>query len=224
MRIAPIISAALLLMICVESTVSAQTAQDTPDQHTKVALRYLWEPLKREYRGGRIYYGMSECGDVRWETPFPEILIPRPEKDITDVATLRRFFAKDTGVRISDDNGIIRMRFGSVPLAILRTKISEINFSVEDQYNPEFALAKIENAPEVQARMKSLGIRILALPWDFLVAPPTPGAFLLPSVMRQISMDEALDVVATTFRGLVETAYCKKSRLMDSDIVGYDRN
>jgi hypothetical protein len=210
-----------MVLPCQSLSASSQAA---PASAEKVALRYLWWPLKGEQKGGRIYYGMSECEGVRWETPFPEILINRPSKDITDAATLRRFFAKDASVRISNDNGIIRIRFGEIPAAVLETKIAEIKLSPEDQYNPELAVRKIENSPEVRSQMDRMGIRTLDLPMNMIIAPPTPGSFHLPSVLREMTMDEALDVVAVTFHGLVETGYCRKARLMDSDITGYDRN
>jgi hypothetical protein len=213
--------AALVVLQC--QSVGAWSQDAAPDGDGKVALRYLWEPFKSEQKGGRIYYGISECNGVHWDTPFPEILINRPSKNITDVVTLRRFFAKDAGVRVSDDNGILRIRFGEIPAAILHAKIAEIDLTPEDQYNPEFAIMKIEDAPEVQAQMKALGIRTLNLPMNMLIAPPVAGEFHLPPVMKEISMDQALDVVAATFHGLVETAYCKKSHLMDSDITNYDR-
>lgn len=214
--------ASLLLLLC-QSAYAAQQL-DPSDHNEKVALRYIWFPIKGEQRGGRVYYGMSACDSVRWETPFPEVLIDHPTKDMVDVAALRRFFKKNARVRISDSNGIIRIRFGTIPALILKTKIAELDLSQEDQYNPELAISEIENAPEVKAQMKRLGISTLNLPMNLLIAPPTPGAFHLPSVMKNVSMDEALDVVATTFHGLVETAYCRKSQQMDSDITGYDRN
>jgi hypothetical protein len=205
------------------ASVSASSQETAPDDNARVALRYLWVPFKSERKGGRIYYGMSKCDGMRWDTPFPEILVARPLNDIGDVATLRRFFAKDSRVRIVDSNDIIRIKFGEIPAAILQTKIAEIKFSQEDQYNPELAVMKIENAPEVRAQMSKLGIQTLSLPMNMILQQPMPGFIHLPPIMREITMDEALDVVATTFNGVVETAYCQKARLMDSDVTNYDR-
>ncbi|HEX3808963.1 MAG TPA: hypothetical protein VHW02_04620 [Rhizomicrobium sp.] len=214
----------LLSSVAMSAAAAQKPAWITSDHNEKVALKYLWQPLKSERKGARVYYGMSECNGLRWNTPFPEILISRPSKDITDVAALRRFFVNDSSVRISDGNGIVRIRFGEIPAAILQTKIAEIKLSPEDQYNPELAMMKIENAPEVRDRMRKLGIRTLSLPMNMILTPPTKGFFHLPPVLREITMDEALDVIAVTFNGLVETAYCSKARLINSDVTSYDRH
>jgi hypothetical protein len=209
-----------LVLQCRNSGASPQEAEFSPavsERNEKVAVRYLWWPFKSERKGGRIYYGMSECDGVRWETPFPEILVSRPSKDVADIATLRRFFANDSSVRI-------RMRFGEIPAAILQTKVADIKLSPEDQYNPELAVMKIENAPEIRVQMSKMGIHTLNLPMNMILRPPMPGFIHLPSILKKMTMDEALDIVATTFHGLVETAYCRKARLMHSDITGYDRN
>jgi hypothetical protein len=214
--------ASLLFLHC--ECAGASPGDDDSIHGDKVALRYLWWPFKSERKGGRIYYGVSECKGLRWETPFPEVLIRKPPKDISDIATLRAFFAKDARVRISDSNGIIRIRFGEIPAAILQTKIALINLSPEDQYNPELAISKIEYAPEVQAAMTASRVHVPSWPTNMILQRPAPGLIHLQPVMKDISMDEALDVVATTFNGVVETGYCKKSKMMDSDVTGYDRN
>jgi hypothetical protein len=177
-----------------------------------VALKYLWWSLQRSHSGGRFYYSVPDCNGP----PFPEIKIRRPTKDLADAAAIRRYFAGQPRVRVSDSDGIIRIDLGGVPTAILQTKIAQLSFSPEEQYNPQLAVAAIEHAPEVQARMKKLRVRSLALPMEMLLMEPAPGPVHLAAVMEHITMDDALDVVARTFHGLVETGYCRRNRLMEN--------
>lgn len=185
-----------------------------------VALKYLWWSFKHARRGGRLYYSVADCDGEPWKFPFPEIHIRRPTINTADVATVRAMFARDARVKVTDNNGTIRIKFGEIPMTILRTRITKINFSPEDQYNAELAVLAIEHAPEVQLRMHELGIHTLELPMNMLIEEPAPGRVHLPPAMKSITMDKALDVVATTFNGLVETGYCRNKRLIDNNFTG----
>jgi len=220
--------AVLLIASCLVPGPGAMSASQqeprfpwTASEHNEtVALKYLWWSFKHDHSGGRFYYSVPDCDGAPWKIPFPEVHIHRPTINTADVATVRAIFAHDARVRVSDNNGIIRIQFGEIPMAILRTRIRKINFSLEDQYNAELAVLAIEHAPEVQLRMRELGIHTLNLPMNMLIEGPAPGRVHLPATMRSTTMDEALDVVATTFNGLVETGYCRNKRLMDNEFTG----
>jgi hypothetical protein len=66
----------------------------------------------------------------------------------------------------------------------------------------------MENAPEVQSAMRELNIRIPARPLSIGIAQPADGLPHLPSVITNVTMDQALDLVAKTFRGIVLYEFC----------------
>jgi hypothetical protein len=103
---------------------------------------------------------------------------------------------------------MLRITIGSVSTAILQTRIPALTLNSYEQYSAPSAVLAIENAPEVYAARRSLH---LGVPWgirDIIVGGPVEGAPHLPRVMQNVTVDEALDSVARTFKGIVMYGVC----------------
>ena len=125
-------------------------------------LKYFWPALGYGEKVGRIYYrGSCQLGlDADLAASFPQLDIQPPSKGRSGVTAVRDIFRHDKDISVKEsDPGIIRVRIGNVPDAVLRVKISNLVLTPEEQYNYWLAIFKMENAPEVQSAMQDLNIR-----------------------------------------------------------------
>jgi len=171
----------------------------------------LWPALDYGERVGRIYYRGS-CQlrlDADPAASCPQLNVQPPSNGISGVAAVRDIFRHEKDVSVKEtDPGIIRIRIGSVPDAVLRVTISNLVLTPEEQYNYWLAIFKIENAPEVQSAMRDLKIRIPVRTVSIGIAQPADGLPRLPGVLTNVTMDQALDLVAKTFKGIVLYGFC----------------
>jgi len=178
-------------------------------RNERAVLRYLWPALDHGERVGRIYYRGSCRLDANPTASFAQLDVQPPSKGKTGVAAVRDIFRHEKNVSVEEAGpGIIRVRLGSVPEAVLRVRISNLVLAPEEQYNYWPAIFKIQNAPEVQSAMQKLKIRIPARPFSIGIAQPADGLPHLPGVITNVTMDQALDLVAKTFRGIVVYEFC----------------
>lgn len=71
------------------------------------------------------------------------------------------------------------------------------------------ALTRIQSSKEVQKAKRTLGIHLDGVPlYMSAVKPPTLGAPHLNASMVNLTLDQALDSVAQTFRGVVLYGAC----------------
>jgi hypothetical protein len=177
----------------------------------RAALKYLWSVLDYGAKVSRIQYRGS-CQlrpDAHPVISFPQLDVHPPSKGKSGVAAVRDIFRQARDISVTEaDSGIIRVRIGSVPDAILRVRISNLALTPEEQFNYWLAIFKIENAPEVQSAMQTLKISIPPRPVSIGVVQPANGLAHLPGVIRNVTMDQALDLVAKTFRGIVLYGFC----------------
>jgi hypothetical protein len=174
-------------------------------------LKYLWPALDYGEKVGRIYYRGS-CQlqlDADPAASFPQLNVQPPSNGKSGVAAVREIFRHEKDVSVKEtDPGIIRIRIGSVPDAVLRVTISNLVLTPEEQYNYWLAIFKIENAPEVQSAMRELKIRLRVRTVSIGIVQPTDGLLHLSGVITNVTMDQALDLVAKTFRGIVLYDFC----------------
>jgi len=104
--------------------------------------------------------------------------------------------------------GIIRIRIGKAPDAFLQTKISLLTLKPMEQYNPTLAVSAIESTGEVEAAMRRLGVRPVQAIGTQLIAEPAKGLPHLPSSMKNVTVDQALDSIAKTFKDVVVYGAC----------------
>jgi hypothetical protein len=175
----------------------------------RVVLKYLWPALDYGQTVGRIYYGAICKPNANSTSLFPNLDVRPPPDGKIGVAAVRDIFrhVKDISVKETVP-GIIRVRIGNVSDAIMHVRIANLVLEPTEQYNYWLAIFKIENAPEVRSAMQELKIRLPVRPVSIGIAQPAEGLPHLPGVITNITVDQALDLVAKTFRGVVVYEFC----------------
>jgi len=174
------------------------------DSHQRV-LDYLRSPSFRDYTV-RVYY-RAECRLHKSEPflPFPFVRIEAPAKGETGLAAARHIFRNARNVTVREDRGrIIRIWIGNVPSAILHTKIRLIKLDEETRHYKKGTVDAILKTKEVQAAMKSLGVDTPSYFSSETAINPPP----YPAEMRNVTFDQALDVIAEAWDGIVVYGAC----------------
>jgi hypothetical protein len=175
----------------------------------RVMLKYLWPALDYGNKVGRIYYSASCEPNDKLAVSFPRLNVRPPSNKKIGVAAVQDIFRNEKDVSVKEAGAdIIRVRIGSVPDTLLRVRISTLVLTPEEQYNYWPAILKIENAPEVQSVMEEVKIRTPARVISIGIRQPADGLPHLPGVIKNVTMDQALDLVAKTFRGVVLYGVC----------------
>jgi len=191
------------------------------DRNHVAMLRYLAPALQQAGKVGRVYYTTSCPSDKYFLNPFPKINVQAPSKDVSGLAAIQEIFRGDTSVKIEESpGGIIRIRIGKVPDEILRTTISHISLEPKYQYDDHLAIEAIESSEEVLAARKKLGFHGEEMSHSWLAEEPANGLPHLPDTLTNITLDQALDLVAQTFKGIVEYGICPKQDLYEIYFTG----
>ncbi len=119
---------------------------------------------------------------------------------------------------------MIRITIGQPASALLQTRIDSVRFRTEEQYNGELAIWAIFNSKEVEAARRRLGIELPETIFSGSITMPEEGRHFphLSASMKNVTMDQALDVVAKTFGGIVIYETCEEQagkRLLSLDFV-----
>jgi hypothetical protein len=177
-------------------------------------LRYLVPALQQAGKAGRIYYTASCPSDKYFLNPFPKLDVRAPSKDASGLAAVREIVRGNTNVEVEENPvGIIKIRIGTVPDELLRTTISHISLDPKYQYDYHLAIDAIESSEEVLAARHKLGFHGEELSHSWLAVQPDKGLPHLPDSLTNITLDQALDLVAQTFKGIVEYGTCPKQGL-----------
>lgn len=221
----------LTLLLC--STFGSANAGGLPEglvisqQNKEAVLKYLRPVLISRGGAGRLYYSTACKTKDDVTLPFPEVDVQAPSKGKTGVAALREIFGKDKRVVVPHDrSGMIRVTIGQPISALLQTKIHSVSFKQHEQYNGELAIFAILNSKEVEAAMRRLGFALDEPVTVFGggINVPEKGVPLphLPTTIKDMTMDQALDVIAKTFGGIVIYETCEEpggKRLVSLDFV-----
>lgn len=219
-----------LIVLLLGSAFASASAQGLPEglvisqRNQENIMKYL-RPALLASGAGRIYYSTVCAAKDGMPLPFPEVKVQAPPKGTTGLAAIREIFKNDKHVKVSQDrSGMIRVWIGQPESALLQTRIGSVSFRVEEQYNGELAIESIEISMEVEAAMRRLGIEQLGAYYNGSINVPEKGVPLphLPASLKNVTMDEALDVIATTFGGIVIYKTCAEpsgKRLVSLDFV-----
>ena len=225
----------VLSAITVVSALGTQTIHASPlmaeihgKQNQDAVLKYVLPVLKLNRLAGRIYYNAAcNPGDL-YPFTFPFVNVRPPSKDVSGLKAVREIFRNDENVLVTEERpGLISITIGNVPDAILKTKIQVLNLVPIEQYNYDAAIGVIENNKQVRAALSKLDVSTPMIVFNELLTPPGPGLPHLPPSMMNLTMDEALDAVASTFGGVVLYGACTQPRLYTIYFAGslyfYDR-
>jgi hypothetical protein len=176
----------------------------------RAVLKYLWPLFSSATRTSRIYYhAVCPRDDHSYPLTFPKIDVRQPSKTGTDLTVVRSMFRHDPNVAVrEDETGVVRIRIGEVPDTILKTRISRLSLDAESQYNVLSAIGAIESAPEVQSVMGKLGISVPTRYYHYRLLQPADDLPHLPAEILNVTMDQALDMIARTWGVIVFYGAC----------------
>lgn len=178
-------------------------------ENEKAFLNQLWPALDHGEKVGRIYYRGSCLQDANLGISFRQFdFRPAPVGE-SGVAAVKYMLRNDKNISVDeDDSGIVRIRIGRVPDAILHIRIPRLTLSPEEQYNAWPAIWAVQNASEVQSAMHDLHIRTPIRVTNMILVRPADGLPHLPNVMTGATVDQVLDIIAKTFHGMILYKTC----------------
>jgi hypothetical protein len=184
-----------------------------PGEHNERAvLKQVVPALRSTNNVGRIYYEAS-CppGDLDYPLPFPRVAVLPPLTGATDVDVVRSIFRQTRESWVVEKvGGIIRIRLGKAPDTILQTRIHRLNLNPIAQFNPSEVTSAIVNSPEVRSAMAELHIDVPQRIYSMLLRQPAEGLPHLPPEISNVTMDQALDMIARTWSGVVLYGACTR--------------
>jgi len=192
--------------------VPGRSVAERRHRQEETVMGYLRDVAWSSRKAIRLYY-RADCQPMKdsvvdYSVPFPFFPLQAPSPDKTGVEAVREIFKNAQDVRIAEEpRGIIRIWIGKVPTEILRTRISLLTLDRQAQYDPSFAIGAIESTKELEATETSLGVREVPNVGG-LVAPAENGLPSLPASLKNLTVDEALDMIAKTWGGPVVFGAC----------------
>jgi hypothetical protein len=163
--------------------------------------------------GGRFYY-LADCTSGDEPVGFPVMSVRPPPATASAPDALRYAFQGNDDLKVSEERGLFRLTVGPPPIAILSARISRLRLSGYARTDPNLAIEALENADEVRSAADQLHV---AEPATFIDHQVLTGKRRprLPSELRNVTLEEALDQVARTFRGVVFYGACAQPALFD---------
>ena len=150
---------------------------------------------------------------------FPNVVAHVSSVGLTGLAAIRDVFQGDRNVVVTaGSDNIVRVRMGNPSDDLLKTRISTVAFTREEQYDPNEAMAAIFHAREVIAAYGRWKIQPILRVGDYVLRSPREGAPHLPPSIGDETLDQALDAVAVTFGEITVYGACTRPRLFDVNI------
>jgi hypothetical protein len=187
-----------------------QINMSTRDAKADAVLNALRPALYAAGRTARIDYQAS-CEPVTGRVLFPSISVrPLPPHEPLNLAAFQEMFITDKNVVVSEaTSGVVSIRIGRVPEALLHTRIPKLTFYAHtDQYYPQGVFYELKMNGMVRASMKQIGVRPANYISEYLVGERLKGSAHLPSEMRDVTVEQVLDRIARTFNGVVLYGTC----------------
>jgi hypothetical protein len=207
----------LLAVLLLIGPISYLNAGDVPisseesERNQAAVMKYLGPALKDHGGVARINY-VTACAAKGKPLPFPIVEVQPASKEALGLAAVRDIFGKDKGVSVSETpSGIIRVTIGQPIASILQTKIRSLSLDREQQYNAVPTIIAILECKEVEGAMRQLGFeRPLTVAHMGIALPEKDGPPLphLPARMTNLTVDQALDLIAKAFGGIVIYKEC----------------
>jgi hypothetical protein len=208
-RVASISTTALVIAVAALAVDFDTTFPEDPNKEAVIRhLRPALEPID----GAARVYAVVDCHGLP-ATRFPRVTLQTPSKTKTGVDAVREIFAKDKQTRVAvDSTGMPRINIGKSPSALLQTKIHRLKFTSTERCNIISAELAIEKTPEVQAAIRRLHLAQPLTAISENVQVPMEGVPRLPASIKDITLDQALDLLAHTFAEVVFYLECTDSK------------
>jgi hypothetical protein len=212
MRQIAYVAAFIVLIAC-----AAPPAQPSdPREGSHVNMTGLVErlmPLLRNARSaGRVdYRGVCDMDTGFARLTFPDTNLRVSSRGMTGLDAIRNLLPAEAVV--VQKPGIISIRLGNVPDEILRTQISHLKFTSDEQFTDSLAIMAISRNPDVQAASKRLGYSLPIEDVSIFPVSAREGLPHLPQSLSGVTFDQALNGVAKTFGGIVFFGACEDQHL-----------
>lgn len=204
-----ILRAAILSLSLTCFAVADSAGSSTAHTDESTLMQYL-QPALAAGTSVRFSYAAS-CNAVSEFPPIPPIRLGVPSHGLTGIGAVRSIFRSDPNVVVTaGPAGIAKISAGKVPPSLLRTRVTLLRLKPIDQYNPGNVLGALDSTKELGSAVKSLGLVIVEPLKVQLLHVPEPGdpAPHLPAALHDVTIDQVLDLVAKTFRGVVLFGVC----------------
>jgi hypothetical protein len=190
---------------------STTTEDRESEKSEEAVLNHLRTVFGVSGRGARLYYSSNCKSPGIRAVPFPRINVQVQQKGETGLAAVRGIFTDHRNISVTEEkSGTIKIRIGAVPDAILQTKISLARLTRLQQYNPQKAIDALEETKEARAAMRKLGFQLPVTLLSGGASEPEEGWPHLPATLRNVTIDEAFDLIANTFKGIVVYGACEQ--------------
>ncbi len=204
----------LVILGCTQS----KPPQEKPKEMT--ASDFVSRVVSTLAEGGRsgslIYEGVCTSSEAIVDT----FKVGASQRNAPAVRALQQAFANEPRLSEKEEaSGRIRILGGNVHTDLLDLRIPQISFHSED--NPRDAVAALVTLPEVKAYMQSHGIKFVNAIGG--IAPMPKGAHL-NTMLRNVTVSEALDRIAQTFPGVWIYSECvteSQRRLVDFTFIEF---
>jgi hypothetical protein len=190
-----------------------QTAPPVINQPDETYIvEHIQSALSSTQYSVRLYFHGVCNADGENRLVFPSSTVLPTTGNEKGIAAIREMFRDDQNVVVSvDSSNVVRIYIGHVYRQILDTNLSSLKLTTFAQYNPDGpggAIELLESAQPVQAAMQDLGTRQEPAFYIGLDQPALRKRPHLPPSISDITLDQALDVVARTFPGVVVYGEC----------------
>lgn len=105
---------------------------------------------------------------------------------------------------------MLRITIGTPSTAILQTRIQTLTLDLFAQYRGLGAVEAIKQSSEVAAAEHRLNVDTMNSLLDIFWNGPTRGEPHLPRLIQGVTVDEALDSVVRTLKGIVFYGICER--------------
>jgi hypothetical protein len=164
---------------------------------------------------GRIDY-QAVCLSQPTRLSFPSIDTHALSHGENGLIAFQQMFNGDKDVAVTEVYpGVIRIGIGHVPESLLQTKISNLTITADEQSDYHAVLRALRSNEAVKAEIKRLGFQHA----NYIDIYPTS---LLPSrqpqfplSMHHVSVEQVLDRIALTFKGVVLYGACENRHLYE---------
>lgn len=189
-------------------------------------LKYLRPALRSTGYVGRLNYGGSCSTEGTGYIAFPQVVVHSPQSS-TALGAVREMFQGDANVQvIGRKDKTVSITVDNPLTAVLQVKISSLRLTEMARYNPSMAIGAVENTREVQSKLSKLGLQVPPMLSEQLLAKPSnKGLPHLPAVITNLTVDQVLDSIASTFKGIVVYGTCAQSNgngLLEIDFTGLE--
>ncbi len=172
----------------------------------RAVVDYVRPILKHVGGAARVNYAGTCRGD---ELYLPSVSAQPAPPEAEGISAAQQIFRNDPQVTVAqDDSGILKITIGRVSTTVLQTTIPSLTLSPSAQYTPRDAVYTIAMTANNYAKEHGLNFGIAATVLDVIERGPSNGAPHLPALMQNVTVGEALDSLARTFKGVVLYGTC----------------